>query len=170
MKQKVFTLAFAVITLLGFNYCQAKNDNIKGTETPAKTEIQAEEGGSVKLTKETFLKEIWDYENSPNEWKYKGNLPAVIDFYADWCGPCKKAAPILEEISKVYSGKIKVYKVDTQVERELAGIFRVSSIPAFLYIPMEGKPTMATGTGRTDEDTRNRFEEIINKVLLASNE
>nr|WP_282189225.1 thioredoxin domain-containing protein [Maribellus sp. YY47] len=116
-----------------------------------------------------FLEKVWDYEASPKEWKFKGDKPALIDFYADWCGPCKIAAPILEEIAKDYHGKVQVYKIDTQVERELAAVFGVSGIPAFLYIPMSGKPTMTSGIARTKEDTKKMFAQNIDKLLLANN-
>jgi len=171
MRKLIVILAFAVFTLQGCNSSQAKNKgNDDNVSAPARTVAQdsGEEGGSIKLTKEIFLKEIWDYENSPREWKFKGDKPALIDFYADWCGPCKIASPILEEISKEYAGKIRVYKIDTQVERELAGVFGISGIPAFLYIPMEGKPAMDSGIARTKEETKQTFKDRIDKFLLAS--
>lgn len=170
MKKLVFILAVAVISLQSCNASQKKsetgNDN---SSVPAETVAANgnEDGGSVKLTKEKFLKEVWDYESSPQEWKFKGDKPALIDFYADWCGPCKIASPILEEISKEYAGKITVYKIDTQVERELAGVFGISGIPAFLYIPKKGKPTMSSGIARTKEDTKKMFKENIDKILLS---
>ncbi len=172
MKKLALILALAVITLQSCNSSQAKNNNNSNDNgtSPAETVAQKgnDDGGSVKLTKEKFLKEVWDYESSPQEWKYKGNKPALIDFYADWCGPCKIASPILEEISKEYAGKITIYKVDTEVERELASVFGISGIPAFLYIPKNGKPTMSSGIARTKEDTKKMFKENIDKLLLSS--
>ncbi|MCK3685052.1 thioredoxin domain-containing protein [Maribellus sp. YY47] len=163
-------LSFLVVggILLGFSNCQAKSENKNSGEKPAVSSV-SEEGGSVKLTKAMFLEKVWDYEASPKEWKFKGDKPALIDFYADWCGPCKIAAPILEEIAKDYHGKVQVYKIDTQVERELAAVFGVSGIPAFLYIPMSGKPTMTSGIARTKEDTKKMFAQNIDKLLLANN-
>ena len=96
------------------------------------------------LTKETFLKKVFDYENN-QEWKFEGNLPCLIDFYADWCGPCKMVAPILEELSNEYEGKLYVYKIDTEAEQELASVFGIRSIPSLLFVPMEGQPQMAMG-------------------------
>lgn len=168
MKKSLFTLVIAAGLLLGFNNSQAKPESNKGAGTPAESVTQ-NEGGTVKLTKATFLDQVWDYESSPQEWKFKGDKPALIDFYADWCGPCRKAAPILEEISKEYHGKIDVYKIDTTKERELASVFGIRGIPAFLYIPKEGKPVMMSGIGRTDEQTKNMFKENIGKYLLTSN-
>ena len=171
MKKLVFILAVAVISLQSCNAGQAKNNGneSKNTDTPAETASQSKagEGGTVKLTKAKFLAEVWDYENSPKEWKYKGSKPAMIDFYADWCGPCRTAAPILEEISKEYAGKVTIYKIDTEVERELASVFGISGIPYFLYIPMKGMPTPTSGIARTKEETKKMFQENINKLLLA---
>jgi thioredoxin len=125
-------------------------------------------GGSILLTKATFLKNIWNYETSPQEWVFLGDMPALIDFYADWCGPCKIASPILEEISREFDGKIRIYKIDTQKEQELAAVFGVRSIPAFLYIPRKGKPTMMAGIARSKEETKKMFVENINKLLLST--
>lgn len=170
MKKLVLILAIAVITLQSCNTSQAKNNGNENETTPVET-VSSEataDNGTVKLTKDKFIKEVWDYENSPQEWKFKGDKPALIDFYADWCGPCRTAAPILEEVAKEYDGKITIYKIDTQVERELAGVFGVQGIPAFLYIPMEGKPTMASGIARTNEETKKMFTENIDKLLLSN--
>ena len=112
------------------------------------------------LTKEMFIKNIFDYENN-QEWKYAGELPAVIDFYADWCGPCKMVAPVIEELSDEYKGKVNFFKVDTQNEQELAGAFGIRSIPSILFIPMEGKPQMAAGAL-----PKESFKEIIESELL----
>lgn len=96
------------------------------------------------LTKETFIEKIFDLENE-KEWRFKGDKPAVIDFYADWCGPCKALAPVLEELSQEYSGKIDIYKVNTEQEQELSAAFGIRSIPSILFIPTEGQPQMAQG-------------------------
>ncbi len=96
------------------------------------------------LTKESFIDKVFDYENS-KEWEYKGAKPAIIDFYADWCGPCKMIAPVLEELSKEYDGKVDIYKVNTEVEQELSAVFGIRSIPSILFIPVGDKPQMAVG-------------------------
>ncbi|TAJ11559.1 thioredoxin [Marinilabiliaceae bacterium JC017] len=111
------------------------------------------------LTNETFKEKVFNYENS-KEWKYEGEVPCMIDFYADWCGPCKMVAPILEELAEEYDGKIKIYKVDTEVERELASVFGIQSIPSLLFVPQEGQPQMAAGA--LPKDT---FEKAIRDVL-----
>jgi len=112
------------------------------------------------LTNETFKQKIFNYEAS-KDWKYEGGLPAIIDFYADWCGPCKMVAPILEELSGDYIGKVNIYKVDTDKEQELASVFGIRSIPCILFVPKEGQPQMAMGALPKDA-----FEQIINEVLL----
>ena len=112
------------------------------------------------LTKETFLTKVFNYENN-TEWKYEGELPAIIDFYADWCGPCKMVAPILDDLSNEYEGKISIYKVDTEKEQELASVFGIRSIPSILFIPKDGKPQMAAGAM-----PKEGFVEAINSLLL----
>ncbi len=96
------------------------------------------------LTKETFIEKVFDYENE-KEWKYKGERPAIIDFYADWCQPCKMVAPIIEELSEEYKGLVDVYKIDTEDQQELAGVFGIRSIPSLLFIPVGEQPQMAAG-------------------------
>ncbi len=96
------------------------------------------------LTKETFLQKVFDYENN-KEWKFQGDLPCIIDFYADWCQPCKLVAPIMEELAQEYAGKINFYKVDTESEQELAAVFGIRSIPSILFCPKDDKPQMAVG-------------------------
>ena len=96
------------------------------------------------LTKETFLSKVFNYEKN-KEWKFEGEKPCIIDFYADWCGPCKIVAPVLEELAKDYDGKLDIYKVNTEEEMELASVFGIRSIPSFLFVPSEGQPQMAMG-------------------------
>jgi thioredoxin len=112
------------------------------------------------LTKETFKEKVFDYENS-SEWSYKGEIPAIIDFYADWCGPCKMVAPILEELADEYDGKLHVYKIDTDAEQELAGAFGIQSIPSLLFIPVDGQPQMAAGA--LPKDTlKKAMKDVLN--------
>lgn len=96
------------------------------------------------LTKDDFIGKVFDFETK-KEWDYKGELPAIVDFYADWCGPCKMVTPVLESLSKEYDGKLKVYKVNTDKEPELSAVFGIQSIPSFLFIPVVGQPQMAMG-------------------------
>jgi len=111
------------------------------------------------LTKQIFLEKVFNYEKNKN-WKYEGKLPAIIDFYADWCGPCKMIAPVLEELSDEYAGKINIYKVDTEAEQELAAAFAIRSIPSMLFIPMNEQPQMANGALPKQE-----LHKLIKEVL-----
>jgi thioredoxin 1 len=112
------------------------------------------------LTKETFREKVFDYETK-KEWQFAGDLPCIIDFYADWCAPCRMVAPIMEDLAAEYIGKINVYKVNTEEEQELAALFGIRSIPSLLFCPKEGKPQMATGALPKDA-----FVEAITSVLL----
>jgi thioredoxin 1 len=112
------------------------------------------------LSNETFKQKVFNYEIN-KEWKYEGELPAIIDFYADWCGPCKMVAPVLEELAGEYKGKLNFYKIDTEKERELSAAFGIRSIPSLLFIPKNGQPQMAMGAL-----PKEAFVQIINDVLL----
>lgn len=114
-----------------------------------------------ELTKADFLSKIANYEENPNVWKFLGERPAIVDFYASWCGPCKMVAPILEELAEEYDGKIDIYKVNTEQEQELAMAFGIRSIPSILFIPMQGAPQMAQGAM-----PKPTFREAIDTVLL----
>jgi len=116
---------------------------------------------TVQLTAQKFKEEIFDY-TTEKEWNYKGEKPAIIDFYADWCGPCKMVAPILEQLSDE-NPEIVIYKVDTQVEQELASVFQIRSIPSILFIPIGREPMMQAGAL-----PKHVLEEVINKELLSS--
>jgi thioredoxin 1 len=112
------------------------------------------------LTKETFMEKVFNFEAN-KEWKFEGDLPCIIDFYADWCQPCKMVAPILEELSEEYKGKVNIYKIDTEVERELAGAFGIRSIPSILFCPKDSQPQMSQGAL-----PKETFKEVIEDVLL----
>jgi len=111
------------------------------------------------LTKETFLEKVFNFKEN-KEWKFEGKRPALIDFYADWCGPCKMLAPILEELSVEYGDKIDIYKIDTEAEQELSAAFGIRSIPSMLFCPTEGEPQMANGALPKAD-----LERIISEVL-----
>ena len=111
------------------------------------------------LTKETFFEKVFNFEKNKT-WKYEGELPAIVDFYADWCGPCKALTPILEDLSNEYEGKIIIYKIDTEAQKELAAAFGIRSIPSMLFCPKKDEPQMAHGAL-----PKNQIEKIINEVL-----
>jgi thioredoxin len=112
------------------------------------------------LTKQDFIDKIFDYEND-QEWKYKGERPAIIDFYADWCGPCKAVAPTLEQLSDEYADKVEIYKINTDQEAELSSVFGIQSIPTFLFIPVTGAPMLQRGAL-----PKNVFKQVIDERLL----
>lgn len=121
-------------------------------------------GEVITLTAQEFKTEIFNYEKNPDEWVYEGTKPAIIDFYADWCGPCKRLAPIMAELAKEYEGKVLIYKIDIDKEKELATYFGIRSIPSLLFIPAKGTPQMAQGL-----IPKKELAETIDSFLLGSN-
>ena len=115
-----------------------------------------------QLTKETFLTKVFDYEKN-KDWKFNGELPAIIDFWAPWCGPCRMVGPVLEELSEEYKGKINIYKVNTDEEQELGSVFGIRSIPSLLFIPKEGQPKLAVGAL-----PKESFKSAIEKELIVN--
>lgn len=113
------------------------------------------------LNKKTFLEKVFNYEKN-QEWKFEGELPAVVDFWAPWCGPCKIVGPIIDELSEEYKGKVNFYKVNTDEEQELGGVFGIKSIPSLLFVPKEGQPKLAVGAL-----PKESFKSTIDKELLA---
>ena len=113
------------------------------------------------LTKETFKEKIYNYEEN-KDWKFEGDLPCIIDFYADWCAPCRMVAPVLDELSTEYKGKINIFKVNTEHEQELAAAFGIRSIPSILFVPKNDKPQMASGAL-----PKETFKKVIHDVLIS---
>ncbi len=163
MKKLILTLAAATFILSACG--NGNSDRNKHPEISSSTSTSNDSSGSEKLTTALFIQKVWDYSKSPNDWKYLGSKPAIVDFYADWCGPCKIASPILDEIGIEYAGKILIYKVNTDQEHELAQVFGITGIPAFLYIPAHGKPTMMSGIAQSKEETKKMFADNIEKYL-----
>jgi thioredoxin len=151
MKKKV--LLSLLVSLVFLITCRSENG---GSAKPDKTGNTA----VIQLTNEDFKKMVFNYEVN-KEWKYEGTQPAIIDFYADWCAPCRQLAPLLEEVAKEYNGKIIVYKVDTEKERELAQNMNISGLPTLLFIPAQGKPQMSMGLL-----PKETLVKAINEVLL----
>lgn len=136
---------------------QSKSENTKEEESNSKDIV-------IPMDNQMFLSKVFDYTSGSKEWKYKGDKPAIIDFYATWCGPCRMVAPILKSLAKKYEGQIVVYKVDTDKQKELAGAMGIQSLPTILFIPMSGQPQLIVGAA--DKAT---FEKAIQEVLLKKN-
>lgn len=134
----------------------------QGTKTKrtANTKSLSTSGKPIEMTSEMFKQKIMDYETNPKEWKYKGDKPAIIDFYATWCGPCKMTAPILDSLATEYAGRIYIYKVDVDKQQELASAFGIQSIPSLLFIPQKGEPRMSVGAM-----LRPQLEKAIKDIL-----
>jgi thioredoxin len=168
MKNKVKGILLVVVAFsLSMVACgnQGKNNNTNTTETNS-NKIETNMATTtakktINLTRAEFLTKVANFEDTPDKWVYLGDKPAIIDFYADWCGPCKMIAPILEELAAEYEGQIYIYKVDTEAEQQLAGEFGIRSIPSILFVPMGEDPQMAQGALPKDA-----FKQAIEEVLL----
>lgn len=147
-----------LLTIIMTTSCGNASTNSETTNTEVSNKIVPEH-----LTLETFKEKIWDFEANPDEWLYKGSEPCIIDFYADWCGPCKLIAPIMEELAADYEGRIKIYKIDTDDERELASAFGIRSIPSVLFSPVKGKPMMKSGAL-----SKKAYIKIIEEQLIVT--
>ncbi len=148
LNKRVLTVV-AVVALIVGGLMAANNvfsTEAKSAESIVKTNENSnnKHNEMEKLTKDAFLKKVFNYEQN-KDWKYEGELPCLIDFYADWCGPCKMVHPVLVELSKEYEGKIVIYQIDTEAEQELAAAFGIRSIPSLLFCPVDGQPQMAQG-------------------------
>lgn len=117
---------------------------------------------TINLTKGGFLKRVADYEKNPQEWKFLGDKPALIDFYASWCGPCKALSPILDELANEYAGKVDIYKVNVDDERELASLFRIRTVPTLLFVPMKGNPNLMPGA-----PTKGHLKKMIDELVTS---
>jgi thioredoxin len=149
-----------LITFLSFSFfLNACNSNGAGNADNKGTELK--QGAVNPMSTQMFIKLVWDYRKDPKNFTFTGDLPVIIDFYADWCRPCRMVAPIMEEFAKEYDGKIRVFKVNTDAEQELAQLFQIRSIPAVMFIPKTGKPQMTVGAL-----PKESFQKLINDLLL----
>ena len=155
MHNKLFIMIMMIAALFSTSCTSAKQKQ----QTTNKQEVK--KMNTTELTLTEFKNKVMDFEKDPDNWNYKGDKPAIIDFYATWCGPCKATAPILDSLAEEYKDKIIVYKVDVDKEQELASMFGIRSIPSLLFIPMQGDPKMQVGAmGRMD------LENAIKNTLL----
>ena len=156
MRKTIFASLLLALTLSACAETSKENKNVVNNQSK-----EIKKMGTIHLTKAEFMAKVANYEANPNEWKYLGDKPCIIDFYADWCKPCKMVAPIMAELSEKYKGQITIYKVNTDQERELAQFFGIRSIPTMYFCPANGQPQMTQGA--MDKDT---YEKIIAEVLL----
>lgn len=151
----------AILSVLMLASCGNSNKDKQKKEQAQEVTV-IEENTLVKtLDYKTFVKKVWDIETSPNNFMYKGKLPCIIDFYADWCGPCKRVAPIMESIAEEYEGRLIVYKVNVDQEQKLPLIFKVKNIPTVFFLPTDGQPLSQVGALSKEE-----YISIINKHLI----
>ncbi len=161
---KILRIAAVLIVFISFSACT----NIQGNQESDNLELDHpasdkdnDQPKPIYLTYDTFIEKVWDFESNPQEWVYKGEVPCVVDFYADWCKPCKMVAPIMDDLAKEYDGKVQIYKVDVDKEKKLAAVFQVKSIPSVLFSPKEGRPMMQAGALQKEQ-----YVNIIEKELL----
>ena len=156
----VFAIAISALSctnMKGNQENKLKSDVSESISSPADDDKIAPE----YLTYETFREKVWDFEKNPQEWNYQGEIPCVIDFYADWCKPCKQVAPIMDELAIKYAGQVKIYKIDVDKEKKLASVFGIRSIPSVMFSPRKGQPSMQAGAL-----PREQYIQIIEKELL----
>ncbi|MDI9521802.1 MAG: thioredoxin [Bacteroidota bacterium] len=168
MNAKKIIVATLLMGTLFISCNQLKSNTAAGNDQKVENKITSTTNNmtttkakTIQLTRADFLEKVANFEKNSEEWVYLGDKPAIIDFYADWCGPCKMIAPILEELAQEYEGKLYIYKVDTEVEQQLAAEFGIRSIPSLLFVPMKGAPQMAQGALPKDA-----LKQAIDEVLL----
>lgn len=156
MKSILLTTLLSII-FLSTGCANAGSENNQSSGTSAK-----QEGKALKINKQEFIELVYNYEANPDEWVFEGDLPVIVDFYADWCAPCRIVAPILDELAKEYEGKIRIYKIDTDREKDLARVFNIRSIPTMLFIPAKGRPQMSQGAL-----PKETLKQVIDSFMLA---
>ena len=162
-KRILSVMLVASIALFGCNSSNGNGQTTDGTPltTGNQTVTGAETGKVIQMDKAMFIERVFNYEANPDKWVFEGDKPVIIDFYADWCGPCKKIAPIMVQLAEEYKDQIVIYKIDTEKERELAQVFAIKSIPSILFIPADGQPQMTMGALPKAE-----FEKMVKTILL----
>ncbi len=156
MKNILFTVIL-IIAVFSAGCAGSGAENAQSTKTNT-----SEDAKVIKITRQEFIDHVYNYEANPTEWVYEGELPAIVDFYADWCAPCRIVAPILDELAREYAGKIVIYKVDTDKEKDLARAFNIRSIPTMLFIPPTGRPQMSQGAL-----PKETIKQVIDNFMLA---
>jgi len=167
MKKPTYLVAgILAVSIAGCNGQTASPEKPAAEKTITAPASTVNDATPVHLTKEQFLREVMNYEKNTAAWIFEGEKPCLVDFYADWCAPCRITSPILEDLAKQYAGQIIIYKVDVDSEQELAAVFGIQSIPTFLFCPLEGDPTISSGIANTPAATRAMFIKQIEELLL----
>ncbi len=156
-----FKLAILLLSIIAVASCGSNNNKGSQKAEAGKSEQASTQKATIHITRAQFIEKVYNFEKNPSKWSYNGDKPAIIDFYADWCGPCKQVAPILEDLAAKYAGKIYVYKIDTDAEQQLAQEFGISAIPTIMFIPMSGQPQVSQGAM-----SRDQLEGAIKNILL----
>jgi thioredoxin len=157
MKKKVYIYVGIMLVLIAGSFLW-----INRQKEVAKARVyEVKKKEPIHLTKAEFVSKVANFEANPSEWKYLGDKPCIIDFYATWCGPCKMVAPIMDELAKEYDGKISIYKVDVDAEPEIAAAYGIQSIPTIFFCPMNGNPQISMGAM-----PKESFQKVITEVLL----
>ena len=167
MKKLGYLIVLSTLMFVSCSGTSGNNDRNAATGNPAQVKTAGDDKTAAKseklehLTAQTFRQKVMDYEKNKQQWVFEGDKPAIVDFYADWCRPCRMIAPILEELADEYKGKIDVYKVDTEAQRELASVFGIQSLPTVLFIPMQGNPSIQKGAL-----SKEAYKQIIDEFML----
>lgn len=159
---KKISFFFIPLILLSLNACSG-NPATAGTNATTKKDALSlsAEGKVVHLSQDIFREIVWDYKKNSNNWVFEGDIPVIVDFYADWCRPCRALAPTMDELAMEYKGKIRIYKINTDENKEISGLLGISSIPALLFVPKDGKPSFSLGALPKD-----RLKSMIDESLL----
>lgn len=166
---KKFSYLMAGLIVVSMIGCKGQSTSDKSTDkTAVAVSATGNDSAPVHLTKDQFIKQVMNYEKNTNTWVFEGDKPCLVDFYADWCAPCRITSPILEDLANEYAGKINIYKVDVDSEQELASVFGIRSIPTFLFCPLNGDPVISSGIANTPAATKAMFIKQIEELLLKS--
>lgn len=165
MKKISFIMILSVS--LFFLGCSNLKGNQEKGKTGEKTEVKTTNVKPEQLTYNEFLKKVWNFEKNPKEWVYEGTEPCIIDFHAVWCPPCKRLAPIMDQMANTFRGKVKFYEIDVDKSPKLASVFRIQSIPAVLFVPEKGKPMMQVGLLPQDTYIKIIKEQLLNDKTLS---
>jgi len=161
---KKISFLFSLLILYSLNACSGNSATTGANATTKKAALDlSSEGKVVHLSQDIFRELVWDYKKNSTAWIFEGDVPVIVDFYADWCRPCRALAPTMDELALEYKGKVRIYKINTDENRELSGLMGISSIPALLFVPKTGKPSFSLGALPKDQLTNMIKESLLNQ-------